>query len=133
VQILRSEFPHDASATAIAGASAQLVFTLSDCGDSDPAQVITAGDSAATWWRTQVGLGTRPRAGPTFHRLDRWGASDSGWSELRAASLMAGFTADEGGSVNVVYQFSSASAATRRAQPITPSALSIRTPNVADR
>jgi hypothetical protein len=97
VQILRSEFPHDASATAIAGASAQLVFTLSDFGDSDLAQVITAGDSAATWWRTQVlawGLGHQ--ADQCFIAWTGGEASDNGWSELRAASLMAGFTADQG-------------------------------------
>jgi hypothetical protein len=98
IQILRSEFPHDASATAIAGASAQLVFTLSDFGDSDLAQVITAGDSTATWWRTQVlawGLGHE-----ADQRFIAWAgdeATESGWRELRAASLMAGFTADQGG------------------------------------
>ena len=54
VQTLRNEFPHDASATAIAGAAAQLVFTVSDFGDTDLAEVITAADSTAAWWRTQV-------------------------------------------------------------------------------
>jgi hypothetical protein len=98
VQMLRSEFPHDASATAIAGASAQLVFTLSDFGDSDLAQVITAGDSTGAWWRTQVlawGLGKE-----ADQRFIAWAgdeASESGWNELRAASLMSGFTADQGG------------------------------------
>jgi hypothetical protein len=98
VQTLRNDFPHDASATAIAGASAQLVFTLSDFGDSDLAQVITAGDSTATWWRTQVlawGLGHE-----ADQRFIAWAgdeASERGWNELRAASLMSGFTADQGG------------------------------------
>jgi Domain of unknown function (DUF4365)/HEAT repeats len=98
VQILRSEFPQDASATAIAGASAQLVFALSDFGDSDLAQVITASDSTATWWRTQVlawGLGHE-----ADQRFIAWAggqASERGQNELRAASLMAGFTADQGG------------------------------------
>jgi hypothetical protein len=98
VQRLRNDSPHDASATAIAGASAQLVFTLSDFGDSDLAQVITAGDSTATWWRTQVlawGLGHE-----ADQRFIAWAgdeASESGWNELRAASLMSGFTADQGG------------------------------------
>jgi hypothetical protein len=98
VQTLRSEFPHDASATAIAGAAAQLVFTLSDFDDTDLARVITASDSTATWWRTQVlawGLGHE-----SDQRFVAWAgghASGRGLNELRAASLMSGFTGDQGG------------------------------------
>jgi hypothetical protein len=98
VQVLRSEFPQDASAAAIAGASAQLVFTVSDFGEMDVAEVITASDSTAAWWRTQVlawGLGHE--ADEQFVAWTGGEASEDGLNELRAVMLMSGFTADWGG------------------------------------
>ncbi len=98
VQRVRYEYPHDASATAIAGAAANLVFSVSDYGDADLADVVTAADSMASWWRAQVlswGLGQE--ATEMFQQWAGKEPSDAGRDDLRAAALMAGFTSDLSG------------------------------------
>ena len=98
VQRLRTEFPQDASATAIAGSAAQLVFTVSDFGDIDLADVIRATDSTATWWRTQVSAwGLGDEADQQFAAWTGATPTEEGLNDLRAVSLMAGFAADRGG------------------------------------
>lgn len=97
VQTIRAEYPHDASATAIAGAAARLVFQVSDIGSEDISEVVTVADSAGAWWWTQVlaqGLGQE--ADQHFAAWAGGEPSDSGANQLRAASLIAGFTADHG-------------------------------------
>ena len=98
VQGLRTEYPHDTTATAIAGAAANLVFTVSDYGDTDLAEVVTAADSMASWWRAQVlswGLGAE--AAEMFQQWSGKEPSEAGGEDLRAAALMAGLTSDLGG------------------------------------
>lgn len=98
VQTLRAEYPHDASATAIAAAAAHLIFNVSDFGDADIVDVIVAADSTATWWRTQVsawGLGEE-----SDQQFERWAGEEptgSAHANLRAVSVMAGFTGDLSG------------------------------------
>lgn len=98
VQALRQNFPHDASATALAGSAARLVFQISDFGAVDFTGIIAASDSTAAWWRTQVlSWGLVSEAKQHFVAWSGGTPSDSGWSDLRAAALIAGFSADHSG------------------------------------
>jgi tetratricopeptide (TPR) repeat protein len=98
LQRLRVTYPHELTAVAIAGSAARLVLTASDWGDVDLGDVITANDSAASWWRSHVLLwGLGDQADQQFIAWAGDEPSDSGLNELRAASLLSGFAADHGG------------------------------------
>ena len=98
VQGIGGLFPHDATATAVAGAAAHLVFLVSDFGDLDIPTVISASDSTAAWWRTQVlAWGLNAEASQHYRAWSGQLPTDGGWSDLRAASLIAGHTADHAG------------------------------------
>lgn len=100
VQALRQTHPHDPTALAIASAATNLIFGVSDWNSQDLAETITSRDTHASWWRTQeVASGLQHTADESFARwASRRGksrqASDGAWNHLRAASLIAGFSAD---------------------------------------
>jgi len=99
VQGLPALRPDDVTAAAIAGAGASLVFRASDLFAGDVAATISAGDTEASWWRSQSiswGLGS------WFDESFRgWAAKsnevtfgrDKGTNRLRGVSLVAGFGA----------------------------------------
>ncbi|MBE5471767.1 DUF4365 domain-containing protein [Mycobacteroides abscessus] len=100
VQGLRRSHPSDPTATAIVGAAADLIFSLSDWGASPLADVVAGRDTLAAWWRTQeLASGLEFKASEDFKhwaqdRAIYWGKSDQTWLRLRATSLIAGATAD---------------------------------------
>lgn len=92
---IRSVAPDDATATALAGAAANLLFNTSAWGRRDLEQAITGSDTAASWWRQQTtarGLGAIVER--TFAAWGRdttvtVGGSDVAQDQLFAASLLA--------------------------------------------
>jgi uncharacterized protein DUF4365 len=91
---IRTVAPHDATATAIAGAATNLLFNTSAWGSGDLEQAIAGSDTAASWWRQQTtarGLAAmvdrtfKAWAGDTANRI----GSDDANNQLFAASLLA--------------------------------------------
>lgn len=102
VQGIAATHSSDVTATAIAGAGVHLLFGLSDWGERDVAQVIEAGDTAATWWRQQRrgwALGeslARAFREWTWDRSFIFTSGDAAHDQLVAAGLGAGFTGIQG-------------------------------------
>lgn len=100
VQGLRSIAAQDPTAMAIVGSSADLIFATSGWHSDHISAAITGRDTLAAWWRTQeVSGGLQRHWQSAFKQWARdtsttFGASDSTWLHLRAASLIAGMTAD---------------------------------------
>jgi len=102
VQGLAATHSTDATATAIAGAGAQLLFSLLGWGEGDVGKTIEAADTSASWWRQQ----TRGRALAdaldrtyrewTYDESIRWSASDTSNDQLHAASLNASLVGAQG-------------------------------------
>lgn len=90
----------DATATAIAGIAAELLFSTSDWGARNVADVITGVDTTAAWWRTETtSQGLSAVAERTFNRWARdtsivWGGGDPANDRLLSASLMANHLGD---------------------------------------
>ena len=95
--------PDDVTATAIAGAAAELLFNTAAWGQRDVEDVITGGDTAASWWRTQtMSWALSAFADRTFKD---WAADsavtvfrgiDTVHNQLLAASLTANYAGDHG-------------------------------------
>lgn len=100
VQALRRTHPHDPTALSIASAGTNLVFDLTDWGAQDLGETITNRDTHASWWRTQeIASGLQYTADESFARwASRRGrilsVSERPRNHLRAASLIAGLSAD---------------------------------------
>lgn len=99
VQRLRTLEPNDPTATAIAGAGADIIFTVSGW-DSDLSEVITGRDTIASWWRTQeISSGLQHHfdahfQGWTTHTAGNGSAEGDTWLRLRTAALLAGMAAE---------------------------------------
>lgn len=102
-QSVRFHATRDATVAALLGAAATLVFNTSGWGAKNLDEVITAGDTAALWWRTQVtrrGLDALAERG--FKAWSREsavtvGAADTVANELESSALLANHGADHGG------------------------------------
>ena len=87
----------------MAAAAAALLFNTSPWGPSELKNAITAGDTAATWWRSQtVGHGLDAMAERNFKAWAReggvtFGAEDTVSIQLLSASILANHAADQGG------------------------------------
>ena len=102
-QAARSAAPSDATASAIAGAAAVLLFNTSSWGERDVREVITGSDTAASWWLAQTSLQA------TWAIMDRsftaWardpsitiGGEDVAHARMLAAALASSHVADHGG------------------------------------
>jgi hypothetical protein len=103
VLAIRNAAPHDATATALAGTAANLLFSTSAWGRGDLEQAITGSDTAASWWRQQTtarGLGAIvDRAFKAWARdtTVTVGAGDVANDELFAASLLASHLGNQPG------------------------------------
>jgi hypothetical protein len=103
VQQVRARAGSDVTATAVAGAAAALLFNTSSWEQRDVKEVITAGDTAAAWWRSQtVVRGLDALVDRTFSDWARdesvtVGAGDVVNNQLISASLIANHGADHGG------------------------------------
>jgi nuclear transport factor 2 (NTF2) superfamily protein len=103
VQRIGLTSPDDVTATAIAGAAAELLFNTAAWGQRDVEDVITGGDTAASWWRTQtMSWALSAFADRTFKD---WAADsavtvfrgiDTVHNQLLAASLTANYAGDHG-------------------------------------
>jgi hypothetical protein len=97
---LRASSPRDPSAMALVGAAADLIFSTEDWPSRSVSDAITGRDTVAAWWRTQeVAWALQFQAREDFKQWARdsgvtWGKSDQAWLHLRAATLIAGFSAD---------------------------------------
>lgn len=98
--------PHvgaDASAAALLGAAAALIFNTSDWDSKDFDNLISAGDTAAVWWRSQVSrYGLDALAERNFKEWARdtsvtVGGEDAVEHNLEASALMASNAVDQGG------------------------------------
>lgn len=102
-QRLRAGAPYDPTAMAIAAAATQLVFATTGFEARDIAQMITDSDTAAGWWRSQVtAWGLDKKSEESFKKWAQdtsvtYGAANTAWQHLRAASLMCGFAGDHAG------------------------------------
>lgn len=93
----------DATAGALLGAAAALIFDTSDWGAKELEDLIGAGDTVAVWWRSQTtryGLGAL--ADRNFKMWAReeavtFGAEDAVDHRLESSALMAGNAADQSG------------------------------------
>jgi hypothetical protein len=98
---IRNAAPHDATATALAGAAANLLFDTSGWGSRDLEQAITAADTAASWWRQQTtARGLDAIVDRTFKAwaadtAERSGSGDAN-NQLFAASLLASHLGSQG-------------------------------------
>lgn len=90
----------DPTAMAVIGSSADLVFTASQWDTNNMAAAITGRDTRASWWRTQeVSSGLQHHWDAAFKDWAQdsrqpTGTGSSTWRRLRAASLIAGLSAD---------------------------------------
>jgi hypothetical protein len=102
VQVIRRLHSDDVTATAIAGASARLLFDTSSWGQKDVEAVIAGADTAVAWWRTQtVAWGLAALTDRMFKESFRdqsmtLGGSDDANNQLLAASLTANHLGDQG-------------------------------------
>jgi Domain of unknown function (DUF4365) len=103
VVAVRNLAPHDATATAVAGAGANLLFNTSAWGSRDLEQAITGSDTAASWWRQQT---TARGLGAIVDRTFKAWADDStvyvarsdvAQNQLFAASLLASHLGTQAG------------------------------------
>jgi len=100
VQAIRVTHPTDATATAIAGVAAALLFSTSDWGAQDVADVIAGVDTTAVWWRTETtSQGLSAVAERSFNSWARdtttvWGGGDPANDRLLSAALMANHLGD---------------------------------------
>jgi tetratricopeptide (TPR) repeat protein len=100
---IRNVAPHDATATAVAGAAANLLFDTSAWGSRDLEQAITGSDTAASWWRQQTtarGLGAI--VDRTFKvwaddKAKTIGGTADANNQLFAASLLASHLGSQSG------------------------------------
>jgi len=103
VQSIRPETARDVTAAALLGAAATLVFNTSGWGAKNLDEVITAGDTPAVWWRSQVtrwGLEALEERG--FKEWSRdtsvtVAAVDTVVKEFESSALLASHSADQGG------------------------------------
>jgi hypothetical protein len=92
--------PSDPTARMLAGVASDMVFSLSDWQAADIESVITARDTAASWWRSQSmtsGLAEHLEGAFKSWAHDQsvtFGATDETWVRLRSATLISGFAAD---------------------------------------
>ncbi|MFV9426906.1 DUF4365 domain-containing protein [Rhodococcus aetherivorans] len=98
VQRLRTLEPNDPTATAIAGAGTDIIFNVSGWR-SDLSGVIAGRDTLAAWWRSQeISSGLQQHFDDHFRNWATHTAAIRGdgetWFRLRAASLIAGMTAE---------------------------------------
>jgi hypothetical protein len=99
---IRNAAPHDATATALAGAGSNLLFATSAWGEQGLEQAITGSDTAATWWRQQATA--RGLDASLDRNFKRWardgtktiGGTDDAHNELFAASLLASNLGSQG-------------------------------------
>jgi len=100
VQKIRLSHAEDVTATAIAGAAAQLLFTTTQWTERDVANVIVGGDTTANWWRRQtLAWGLAALTDRTFKTWARdtsitFGGVDQATTQLLAASLTANHVGD---------------------------------------
>ncbi|WOC14032.1 hypothetical protein MP11Mi_31440 [Gordonia sp. MP11Mi] len=100
VQTTQSLPSQDPTAMAILGSSADLVFAASRWDTNNMAAAITGRDTRASWWRTQeVSWGLQHHWDAAFKNWAQdarqaTGAGNTTWRRLRAASLIAGLSAD---------------------------------------
>ena len=102
VQKIQVTSPDDVTATAIAGAAAELLFNTSTWGQHDIEDVITGADTAASWWRTQTtSWALTALADRTFKEWSQdsatvviLGGTDTVNNQLLAASLTANYAGD---------------------------------------
>lgn len=95
--------PNDATASAISGAAAILLFNTSNWGERDVADVISGADTASSWWRAQTasrGLGDV--VDQTFKSWSRdeavtFGGEDVAHNQLVSAELTSSHAGDQGG------------------------------------
>jgi len=103
VQSIRSDATRDVTAAALLGAAATLIFNTSGWSAKNLDEVITAGDTAAVWWRSQVtrwGLEALEERG-----FKEWAretsvtvaAVDTVVKEFESSALLASHSADQGG------------------------------------
>ncbi|WP_204807157.1 HEAT repeat domain-containing protein [Mycobacterium riyadhense] len=97
---LRVTFPRDPTAMALVGAAADLIFSTEDWPLRSVSDAVTGQDTIVAWWRTQeVAWALQFQVREDFKQWARdsritWGKSDQAWLHLRAATLIAGFSAD---------------------------------------
>lgn len=102
VQAIRATHADDVTASAIAGAAAELLFTSSSWSERSVANLIAGADTTASWWRRQtVSRGLAALVDRTFKGWARdssitWGAADNANDQLVAASLTANHAGDHG-------------------------------------
>jgi tetratricopeptide (TPR) repeat protein len=103
VQSIRPDAARDVTAAALLGAAATLVFNTSGWGAKNLDEVITVGDTAAVWWRSQV---TRRGLDALAERdFENWARStsvtvaavDTVVNEFESSALLASHSADQGG------------------------------------
>lgn len=101
-QGIRMSFPNDATARAIAGAAAVLLFNTSAWGQRDLEEVVTSSDTTANWWRAQTtsqGLGSAISRSYKLWAQDpsvSLGGEDNAGNRLYAAALTASHCGEQG-------------------------------------
>lgn len=106
VQRLRSTAPQDPTATALVASSTALIFNLLRFGSGDIGELIQSIDTSTRWWRaTTIATGLQKQFEDSYRVWGRdksvtWFASDTVWTSLRSAALLAGTSADHGGWAN---------------------------------
>jgi hypothetical protein len=95
--------PNDASASAVSGAAAILLFNTSRWGQRDVADVISGADTASSWWRAQVASrGLADVVEQTFRSWSRdqavtFGGEDIAHNQLVSAGLASSHAGDHAG------------------------------------
>lgn len=103
VQKLRAVAPNDPTANALVAVTTSVVFDTSGYGVRDIGELIRSIDTATRWWRSQtVASGLEKHFDKQFETWGRdssvtWAATDTVWTRLRSATLLAGLSADHGG------------------------------------
>jgi predicted hotdog family 3-hydroxylacyl-ACP dehydratase len=103
VQSIRPDAARDVTAAALLGAAATLIFNTSGWGAKNLDEVITVGDTAAVWWRSQVtrwgldGLAERDFKDWSRDTSITVGAVDKVAKEFESGALLASHSADQGG------------------------------------
>ena len=102
VQAIRPYAARDVTAAALLGTAAALIFNTSGWGAKNIDEVITAGDTAAVWWRSQVtrwGLEALEERGFKEWARDTSvtvAAVDRVVKEFESSALLASHSADQG-------------------------------------
>lgn len=103
VQKVRAKAPSDATAGALAGAAAALLFNVSPWESAELKNAISSGDTVVTWWRSQtVRRGLDALVERSFKEWARTrgvtiAAEDTVAVQLISASMLANHAADHGG------------------------------------